>query len=332
MHPGPKNLITDVQGILVGNAQDRSIKTGTSVVTSDRPFTAAVHVMGGAPGTRETDLLAPDRLVQEVDAIVLSGGSAYGLDAASGVADELAASGRGYKVGPACVPIIPSAILFDLLNGGAKNWKCNPYRDLGRSAYRNAVEEFDIGSIGAGFGATTFDLRGGLGSASAVTKEGYMVGALVAVNSFGSAVQNGGPHFWAAPFEIGYEFGGLGPAAECDPSWEPEIEGIEASANQNTTIAVLATDADINQAQATRLAVASHAGLARAIMPSHTVFDGDAIFSVATGRAALTNGEVSMLSLCHAASSCLARAVARGIHAACADHSGPVPSWGQKFT
>ena len=169
MQPGPKNLITDVSGVLVGNASDEELRSGVTVLTGDAPFTAAVHVMGGAPGTRETDALAPDRLVQKVDAITLSGGSAFGLDAASGVADAMRRAGRGFEVGDQRVPIVPGAILFDLLNDGDKSWDRNPYYDLGKAAFDAASPDFEIGTAGAGFGALTHKMKGGLGSASVVS-------------------------------------------------------------------------------------------------------------------------------------------------------------------
>jgi L-aminopeptidase/D-esterase-like protein len=211
IRPGPRNLITDVAGLRVGNAEDDALKSGVTVLTADAPFTAAVHVMGGAPGTRETDLLAPENTVEAVDALVLSGGSALGLAAASGVADALRAAGRGFDVGGQKVPIVPAAILFDLLNGGDKDWAENPYPALGRTALAQASETFALGTKGAGTGCTTADLKGGLGSASAVLPSGHTVAALVAVNALGSAVAGGGPAFWAAPFEMADEFGGLGP-------------------------------------------------------------------------------------------------------------------------
>ena len=195
MKPGPRNRITDVAGIRVGNAESERIKTGVTVLTADRPFVAGVHVMGGAPGTRETELLAPDRLVQEVNAIVLSGGSAFGLDAASGVADSLRSQGRGFAAGDARVPIVPAAILFDLLNGGDKQWSDNPYKKLGNQAFQVASEDFKLGTAGAGYGATSGILKGGLGSASAELKQGCTVGALAAVNSAGMATMEKSPHF-----------------------------------------------------------------------------------------------------------------------------------------
>uniref|UniRef100_UPI003562C324 P1 family peptidase n=1 Tax=Shimia sp. TaxID=1954381 RepID=UPI003562C324 len=154
MRPGPRNLITDVAGLRVGNASNARIKSGVTVLSADTAFTCGLHVMGGAPGTRESDLLAPDKTVQKVDALVLAGGSAFGLDAAGGVADALRAQGRGFAVGDQVVPIVPGAILFDLLNGGDKGWAENPYKALGRAALAALDGAFPLGSVGAGTGAT----------------------------------------------------------------------------------------------------------------------------------------------------------------------------------
>ncbi|MEX5727415.1 L-aminopeptidase/D-esterase-like protein [Rhodovulum iodosum] len=327
MRPGARNLITDVAGLQVGQAEDHGVKTGVSVVLGAAPFVAAVHVMGGAPGTRETELLAPDRLVQEVDALVLAGGSAFGLDAASGVADGLRAQGRGFAVGGQRVPIVPGAILFDLLNGGDKGWAENPYKALGRAALDAAGTEVALGSAGAGTGAMTADLKGGLGSASLVLDGGITVGALVAVNALGSAVMGGGPEFWAAPFEMETEFGGLG-AGRHDPGAEPRPE---AGLGQATTIAIVATDAALTQAEATRLAVAAHDGMARALVPSHTPFDGDLVFAAATGALPLPEGGFEALRLGHAAAVCLARAIARGVYHAASAPGDPKPCWQARF-
>jgi D-aminopeptidase len=286
--------------------------------------------MGGAPGTRETDLLAPDKLVQKVDALVLSGGSAFGLDAASGVCDALARSGRGFKVGDATVPIVPAAILFDLSNGGEKDWSVNPYKPLGCSALENASRDFELGSFGAGTGATTKDLKGGLGSASLVLGTGITVGALVAVNAAGSVVHQGQKHFWAAPFEIGDEFGGAGPARTFEPFNEHYTKG-SAIPGTNTTIAIVATDARLTQAEATRLAIAAHDGMARAIVPSHTLFDGDLIFTAATGEKSLTDPHEDLMALGHAAAACLTRAIARGVYNASASSGDTVPTWSEKW-
>lgn len=324
MRPGPLNLITDVEGLIVGNAQDARLRSGCTVLTSARPFTAAVHVMGGAPGTRETDLLAPDKLVQEVDALVLSGGSAFGLDAASGVADGLRAAGRGFAVGDIRVPIVPGAILFDLLNGGEKNWSTNPYAALGRAALASAAPVFEIGTAGAGFGAMTGTLKGGLGSASAVLESGLTVGALVAVNALGQANVGEARHFWAAPWELGAEFGGLGPAPAYPASAEPAPT---KRLGEATTIAIVATDAALTQAQAQRLAVAAHDGMARALVPSHTPFDGDLVFAAATGAKPLPDPLADPFKLGHAASACLARAIARAVFAATPQPGDLQPSW-----
>ncbi|MDE9449866.1 P1 family peptidase [Aliiroseovarius sp. Z3] len=327
MKPGPRNLITDVAGLRVGNAEDHVIKTGATVLVGDAPFTAGVHIMGGAPGTRETALLSPDKLVQQVDALVLSGGSAFGLDAASGVVDGLRAQGRGFQVGDQRVPIVPGAILFDLLNGGDKGWAENPYKALGRVALEAAGEEFGLGTTGAGTGATVEGLKGGLGSASLVLESGITVGALVAVNALGAVTMGDGPSFWAAPWEMKGEFGGRGMGTH-DPTLEPRPE---AQMGENTTIAIVATDADLTQAQATRLATAAHDGMARAIHPSHTPFDGDLVFAAATGVQALPDEGFDALRLGHAAATCLARAIARGVYAATPAKHDTLPTWAERF-
>jgi len=324
MPTGARNLITDVPGLRVGNASNGVIRTGVTVLAGDGPFTAGVHVMGGAPGTRETDLLSPDKTVQEVDALVLSGGSAFGLDAASGVVDRLRAAGRGYAAGPFRVPIVPAAILFDLANGGAKDWEENPYAALGRRAYDALAEEFGLGTEGAGTGGLTAGLKGGLGSASVVLPSGHTVGALVAVNALGTATVDGSEHFWAAPFELGDEFGGRGVAT----AWpDPHFAMTKANARRNTTIGIVATDAALTQAQCTRLATAAHDGFARALVPSHTPHDGDLIFAAATGARPMETPAADTLILGHAAAICMARAVARGVHAARSEPGDVFPAW-----
>lgn len=323
MHTGTRNLITDVAGLRVGNAQDARLRSGSTVLLGDAPFTAGVHVMGGAPGTRETDLLAPDKVVEQVDALVFSGGSAFGLDAASGVADGLRAMGRGFDVGGQRVPIVPAAILFDLLNGGDKDWGRNPYADLGRAALDAAGEVFELGTTGAGYGATTANVMGGLGSASVVLPNGHTVGALVAANPVGSVLVGEGPHFWAAPFEIEDEFGGLGMAKE----FPTEMPRNKLSQHEATTIAIVATDAPLSQAQCTRLATAAHDGMARAIVPSHTPMDGDLVFGVSTGDGATISDPETLIALGHGASICLARAIARGVYHATGWTDAPLPTW-----
>lgn len=325
--PGERNLITDVAGLRVGHAADARLKSGSTVLVGDRPFVAGVQVMGGAPGTREADLLAPDKTVQEVDALVLSGGSAFGLDAASGVADGLRVSGRGFAVGPVRVPIVPGAILFDLANGGAKDWPENPYKRLGAQALEAAAQDFALGTEGAGTGAVTATLKGGIGSASLRLPSGHVVGALVAVNALGSAIVGDGPQFWAAPFEIGDEFGGLG-LAPAAPPLAPHIKGRDPG---NTTIGIVATDAVLTQAQCTRMATAAHDGMARALVPSHTPLDGDLIFAAATGEKPLTDPLADTLMLGHAAALCVARAIARGVYEARAEAGDMKPCWRTRF-
>jgi len=322
--PGNRNLITDVAGLRVGNASDADIKTGATVLVGDAQFTAGVHVMGGAPGTRETDLLAPDRMVEQVDALVLSGGSAFGLDAASGVADALRGKGRGFVVGDQTVPICPGAILFDLLNGGDKDWAENPYKRLGAEALEAASTTFGLGTAGAGTGATTATLKGGLGSASLLLPSGHMVGTLVAVNPVGTATVGEGPHFWAAPFEIGEEFGGLGAATQYPNVQTPPTK---LSQHANTTIGIVATDATLTQAQCTRMATAAHDGFARALVPSHTPMDGDLIFAVSTGTVDMSDPDFDTMMLGHAAATCMARAIARAVYLATPAEGDTLPCW-----
>ena len=313
MRMGQRNLITDVPGLLVGQAQDARLRSGVTVLLGAAPFVGAVSVMGGAPGTRETDLLAPDRLVQAVDAFVLSGGSAFGLDACSGVADDLRGMGRGFAVGDQRVPIVPGAILFDLLNGGDKAWERNPYADLGRQALAAAGPDFSLGTAGAGFGAMTGRWKGGLGSASAILDSGITVGALVAVNALGSVTVGEGRQFWAAPFEMGAEFGGLGLAQAAPAPDDPEPR---KRLGEATTIAIVATDAKLTKAEAHRIAVAAHDGMARAIVPSHTLLDGDLVFAAATGGREMSDPVRDLFQIGHAAATCLARAIARGVYEA----------------
>lgn len=324
MRAGARNLITDVEGLIVGNAVDADLRSGATVLVGARPFVAAVNIMGGAPGTRETDLLDPGRLVQEVDALVLSGGSAFGLDSCSGVTAGLRALGRGFVVGDQRVPIVPGAILFDLLNGGQKDWTENPYAILGRAALEAAGQNFALGSAGAGYGATTGRWKGGLGSASVVLDSGITVGALVAVNALGSVTVGDGPQFWAAPYEIGAEFGGLGiattPASTDDPLPHKRM-------GEATTIAIVATDANLTQAQAQRMATAAQDGMARAIMPSHTLLDGDLVFAAATGARALTDPITDSFQIGHVAACCLARAIARAIYLASPMPADVQPAW-----
>ncbi|PWJ21015.1 P1 family peptidase [Jannaschia seohaensis] len=323
MRAGPRNAITDVAGLRVGSASDARLRSGVTVLVGDAPFVAGVNVMGGAPGTRETDLLAPDKTVQEVDALVLSGGSAFGLDAASGVMDGLRRAGRGFRVVDQLVPIVPGAILFDLRNGGDKNWDVNPYGALGRAALDAAGLDVACGSVGAGTGATVMDLKGGLGTASCVLENGVTVGALVAVNALGRVCDDAG-RFFAAPWALGEDLGDA--PGHLPPDWEPFGE---SGPREATTIAIVATDAALTQAQATRLATAAQDGMARAIQPSHTPMDGDLIFAAATGARDLADPVWDTLRLGHAAAGCLTRAIARGVRAA--EPGGLLPAWSERF-
>ncbi len=324
MMPGARNLITDVPGLVVGNAADPVLKSGVTVLAADAPFVASVHVMGGAPGTRETELLAPDKSVEAVDALVLSGGSAFGLDACSGVTAALREMNRGLRVGAARVPIVPGAIIFDLLNGGEKDWTENPYSRLGRQAFAARGPDFPVGSVGAGTGALTAILKGGLGSASLVLDNGVTVGALVVANPVGSATTPGERHFWAAPFEVGAEFGGLGP----DPRGAllgPYQSRKALLAQGNTTIAIVATDARLSKAGCQRLAVTAHDGIARAVVPTHTPQDGDLVFALSTGSFA--EPPADPLAIGAAAAHCLARAIARAVFHAAPAAGDLLPCW-----
>jgi D-aminopeptidase len=268
--------------------------------------------------------------VQGIDATALSGGSAFGLDAASGVQAWLAERGRGFAVRSARVPIVPGAILFDLLNGGDKAWgRFPPYRELGYAAAARAGADFALGSAGAGLGATTVNLKGGLGSAS-TTCDGCTVGALAAVNAAGSAIVGRGPWFWAAPFEQEGEFGGCGfPPSVPEGALVPATKG---SPQASTTLAVVATDATLTKAEAKRLAVMAQTGLARAIYPVHTPLDGDVVFAVATGRRPAPASPFGLTALGTAAANCLARAVARGVYEAAAlPFPAAVPAWRDRF-
>jgi len=326
-----RNLITDVPGVRVGQADDRALASGVTVVVFDRAVTGSVDVRGGGPGTRETALLNPAQTVEGIDAIVLSGGSAFGLDAASGVQAYLREQGRGFRIREAVVPIVPGAILFDLLNGGDKAWgRYPPYRELGYAAAASASSDMTLGSAGAGLGATTATLKGGVGSASAKTRAGITVGALVVVNAVGTTTVGDGPHFWAAPFEQDGEFGGRGVAPQVSAS-DLAIRA-KGGPRENTTIAVIATDAKLNKAQANRLAVMAQDGFARAIYPVHTPLDGDVIFSAATGAIELPDPHYGMAELGMIAGNVMARAVARGVYAATAlSFPGALPSWQDRF-
>jgi L-aminopeptidase/D-esterase-like protein len=330
--PGARNLITDIPGLKVGQAQDLGVRSGVTVILPDDRAVCACDVRGGAPGTRETDALAPENLVEAVDAVVLSGGSVYGLAAADGVAAWLGARGRGYGMsadpGVPVSPVVPAAILFDLANGGDKAWgEAPPYRALGMSAVASAAETFDLGTAGAGCGARAGSLKGGIGSASIVAGDGITVGAIVAVNSFGAVTAPGGRTFWAAPYEIGAEFGGLGSAGLAAA---PEDWGLvkTASDTRNTTIACVAVDVALTPAQARRVAIMAQDGLARAIRPIHSPFDGDVVFAISTARRPMPrDADHTVARLGALAADCLARAVARAVFEATAWPGAEIATW-----
>ncbi len=326
-----RNLITDVAGLKVGHAGDDKLASGVTAIVFDEPATAAADLRGGGPGTRESALLDPAMTVERIDAVVLSGGSAFGLDAASGTMAWLHEKGRGFAVREARVPIVPAAILFDLLNGGNKKWgRYPPYRDLGYQAAQNAAHEFTLGSAGAGLGATCVDLKGGIGSASAQTADGIAVGAIAAVNAAGSVVVGDGPHFWAAAFERGKEYGGQGfPATVPPAALLPRTKG---GARESTTLVVVATDAVLTKTQTRRLAIMAQDGLSRAIHPVHTVLDGDIVFAAATGKKPLPDPNFALSALGALAAQVVARAIARGVYEAAAlSFPGALPSWRDRF-
>jgi L-aminopeptidase/D-esterase-like protein len=314
----------DVPGVRVGHATDAKLRTGVTTAVFDPPAVCGVAVHGGAPGTRETDALGPENLGPPVDAVVLSGGSAFGLAAGDGVQEALARHGRGFKVRGHSVPIVPAAIVFDL-------WRERPdYRALGEQSLEAALGDADwtIGTIGAGTGATTADLKGGLGAASARVGEAT-VGALVVVNAVGAVVAANGPWFRAAPFEQAAEFGGLVPPPDADFATVRSKLGAETGTS--TVIALVATDATLTRAEARRLAVTAHDGIALSVFPAHTLYDGDTIFAASTGRAPAPASPAEVIALGAAAVTTLARAIARAVHAATPADGDPVTTWRAAF-
>jgi len=326
-----RNLITDIPGVRVGHAGDAKLGSGVTAIIFDSAVVASVDVRGGGPGTRETALLDPAQTVEGIDAIVLSGGSAFGLDSASGVQAWLREKGRGFQVREARVPIVPGAILFDLLSGGDKNWgRYPPYRELGYEAAKLAADNFALGSVGAGLGATTVNLKGGIGSASAKTRSGLTVGAIAAANAAGSMTIGDGWHFWAAPFEQNKEFGGHGwPTTFPADALKFRSKG---NLGENTTLALVVTDAKLTKAQAKRLAVMAQSGLSRAIYPVHTPLDGDVVFAVGMGAKLLPDPVFSLSELGMLAANVLARAIARGVYEATAlPFNGALQCWRDRF-
>ena len=328
---GPRNLITDVDGINVGNAHDATARSGSTIIIPDEQAVAAVDVRGGAPGTRDVDSLDPSCVVEGVQAIALSGGSVYGFDAASGAASWLAQKGKGVAFGGSVIPVVPSAILFDFPIGGKRDWGLlPPYRDLAVEACEAASKDFDLGNVGAGYGATAGSLKGGLGSVSAVTDDGIQVGAIMGVNPFGSVVMPGTNAFWAWPWEVNGEFGGVQP--QKDAPTADDINPFQVMIDHgvgNTTIGVVATNVALDKAQAKRVAIMAQDGIARAIRPVHTPVDGDTIFVLSTAQrepaepSVAAVGQIGMM-----AADCVARAIARGVFAA--EHLGDFPGYSEQ--
>jgi L-aminopeptidase/D-esterase-like protein len=329
-----KNLLTDIAGVRVGHADDAALASGVTAVVFDHPVVSAIDIRGGGPGTREAGALQLENTVERIDAIALSGGSAFGLDAGGGVQARLAEQGRGLVVRDAVIPIVPGAIIFDLLNGGDKSWgRFPPYRDLAYTAAAAASTSFALGSIGAGLGATTATLKGGIGSASAAMQGGITVAALAVVNAVGTVTIGDGPWFWAAPFEVDGEFGGRGQPASFTPDMlAMRIKGgPKATASENTTLAVVLTDAALTKPQAKRLAMIAQTGMARAIYPVHAPMDGDVVFAAATGIKPV-DPLFGLTELGMLAANTLARAIARGVYTATAlPFPGALPSWKDRF-
>jgi D-aminopeptidase len=337
MRPGPKNLITDVPGLRVGQEHSETLRSGVTVILPDAPARGAADIRGGGPGTRETETMADWGSVNQVHALVLSGGSAFGLDAATGVQSFLREQGVGFAVGPARVPIVPQAILFDLVNGGDKEWgRHPPYRDMAYDAAASASADFALGTAGAAYGATVAwrtpgeRMMGGLGSASCIMADGITVGALAAVNAAGTVTIGDTAQFWAAPFEMDAEFGGLGFPPELPASAREVI--LKGAPGQNTTLAVIATDAALAKADLKRLAMMAQSGMSRAINPVHTPLDGDIVFAISTGDRRLENGPLGLAALGAVAANTLARAIARGVYeAGGAGVVSDYPAWREVF-
>jgi L-aminopeptidase/D-esterase-like protein len=313
-----------IEGFRIGHAEDQDVLSGVTAIVPDRPAIGAVHVMGGAPGTRETDLLSPEQLVQEVDAIVLSGGSAFGLDAASGVQAWLREQGRGFPVGDHRIPVVPSAILYDLGNGGNKNWgRYPPYRELGYEAATNLTQSPALGRVGAGLGATVAGTRGGFGMASQQLQACVTVCSIAACNAVGSVYIPGTKHFWAAPFEKDEEFGGRGYphpipgyADDIVTKGNTETQDNGKSSRENTTLVVVMTNARLSQAGCKRMAINAHDGFARAVYPVHTPVDGDIVFVLSSNEIDCQEAGVQPLHLYTAAANTVTRAIARGVYEA----------------
>ena len=313
--PGKTNTISDVSGVWVGHHTETAAACGTTVVICPDGAVGGVDVRGAAPGTRETDLLAPENLAEIIHAVCLSGGSVYGLAAADGVVGYLESQSIGFPLDDSHVaPIVPAAVLFDL--GRGPEFKPPVNAEWGISACQAAGPgPVPSGNVGAGTGAVSGGIKGGLGTASWVLKSGLTVAALAAVNSWGSTINPTTGTFWEDRLETNGEFADrIGGPVEIPspPQGEP---------GKSTTLAVVATDAVLTKAQAKRIAMMAHDGMARAIRPAHSMFDGDVVYCLATGKHPLpdapgffnASAAQAISELGHAAADCLARAIIHGI-------------------
>ena len=327
-----RNLITDIEGLRVGHAHDAAVASGVTAIIVDVDNVASAVTRGGAPGSRDTTLLDPEMSATGINAVILSGGSLFGLDAAGGVVNHLREKGVGVRIGSINIPIAVQATTFDMLNGGNKDWgPMPPYWELGwQAAERATGGDFALGTVGGGYGATTVTLKGGVGSVSMVTASGFTVAAIAVVNAVGSATIGAGPHFWAAPVEVGAEFGGLGSPVHL--SNDDRALRMKGARQPATTIGLVATDAILTKPQAKRMAIMADDGLARAVRPAHAPMDGDTVFALATQRKPLTDPLPDLTEIGMAAGDCLARAIARGVYAATAlPFPGALPAWRDKF-
>lgn len=319
MQIGKTNSILDVGGLQIGQAHDVGVKTGVTVILPKRPSRCAVDVRGGGPGTRETEALGDSNLVEDVHAVVLAGGSVYGLDAASAVTAWLGAQRRGYEVGAAPVPvspIVPSAILFDNANGGDKDWGLTPpFRGLALEACGAMCGHLNTGSYGAGFGATAGLYPGGIGSASEIVGD-ITVGAVIAANPVGSPYMPGTSCFWAWPYEQDGEFGGERPPRNYafEAPRDTKLEFLRAS-GVSTVIGAVAVNAGLGRRELKRLAIMAQDGIAMAVQPAHTPMDGDTLFALSTGDLPCIS-PADLAALGAAAARCTARAISRGIYEA----------------
>ena len=305
---GERNSITDVPGIQVGNYTDLEVLSGLTVIIPDDRCVAGVDVRGGAPGTRETDLLKPVNHVDKVDAVMLSGGSAFGLSNADGVMRYLEEEGRGYPARDGIkVPIVPSAIIFDLYRGEKRG---RLPLDSGYQACKSLSLDLKQGNVGAGTGAMAGGIKGGLGTASEVLSNGVTVGAITAVNSAGYIADPRSGGLYARNLELEGEFGDV-PGL---PVQGNMLSPLSARLGENTVIGIVATDAALSKTEVTKVAQMAQDGVARAVSPAHTLFDGDTIFALSTGGKETNGNRGSLVSLIGAvAADVFSRAIIHGI-------------------